>query len=640
MYNLIVGVLFLITFTVFLYILGYSISKKTDNKSFNLIIGYITYSFLIAIGGIPIQLLKLNYKYFLIYFVIVFLSLITFIIFRNKRNGIKVYKFNLWSFIKENWLILIIIMLIMITSVAYIEFYWMANCLDDGYYLVKAATLSKVENAFNLVPATGLQKEGFDPYIINTWELEASTYIKLLRLDPSFFLRYIMSVFNYFLLINTIIAFAKEFTKAINIKISKYFFQFISVIVLLFATQYNFLSNNNIYSIQDSWQFNTAMYYGSSIVRTMGILLILLPLLNMKKLNYKVIINCAMTSLVLLSKSTIALPVIFICYGMYFLSDFIFAKSKRIKIIGLIILLSLVLLSIPIKNISVIDKTVFASFIKNIKSPLIIICLVVIGISSLTKNKVILKINLTLLLIGLFMIANPINDITENLSIYKFVENRFFACYIYTIIIISFIYIMVFLYNKLKHKYLVYIFCILLMIGLFSLNIESFKQKYGKISKSYDIIDKNHQLIPSFIQELGSNIQGIHDSKHKKINVLVQEGIEINGYNAAVAVVLRTYAPDARVITSTGRYGTPSRGVFSKYTQEDTNSFHNFIFSPTKENYYKFKEVQEKYPINCIVTMSQTSEKYLKQLGYKLYSSFDDGINCYFIYYNDRVKTN
>ena len=308
MYSYIVGIILLIFQTFFMYTLGSAILKNKKNASHRFVVGFLYYSFFIAIFGIIIQLLKMKYMYFFILFILIYIISIFFIIYRYQKYNLKLFPKKIKIFIKENIFVLILSILLIAISLTYINYYWEANFLDDGYYLVKAATMSISENPFELEPATGLKISNLFTYALNTWELEASTYIKILNIDPSIYLRFVLALFNYFLLINVIVAFSKEVFKD---KINKYIYQFIPCILLLFSFSSYFLASNHIINAQDIWHFNSAMYYGSSIVKTMSIFIILLPLINIKKIDLNIILKLIMISVVLVSKSTVAIPIIF-----------------------------------------------------------------------------------------------------------------------------------------------------------------------------------------------------------------------------------------------------------------------------------------------------------------------------------------
>ncbi len=85
-----------------LLFLGYSLTKQ---KSFttSLLVGYIGYSFVLAVGFIIIQLLGLPWRIALIYFIVSILVMIIFIMYRLKKNDFKITKNEVLNGFKSNY---------------------------------------------------------------------------------------------------------------------------------------------------------------------------------------------------------------------------------------------------------------------------------------------------------------------------------------------------------------------------------------------------------------------------------------------------------------------------------------------------------------------------------------------------------
>ncbi|MGI6511047.1 MAG: hypothetical protein ACOX1W_01270 [Catenisphaera adipataccumulans] len=106
------------------------------------------------------------------------------------------------------------------------------------------------------------------------------------------------------------------------------YFQFAAAILFLFGFAESFLYNNHLLILQDSWQFNTAMFYGSSIVRTMSIFMIVLPFLDRDQLTVRDVLTVGAIAVVLISKSSIALPLIIIVSLAYLICLWLFSFDK------------------------------------------------------------------------------------------------------------------------------------------------------------------------------------------------------------------------------------------------------------------------------------------------------------------------
>ena len=74
------SLLFLIFFIPFLSALGSVVRKNKEGFTVNMLFGYITYSFFQAIGGITVQLLKIDYFIYMIYMIVLMIVLVCLII--------------------------------------------------------------------------------------------------------------------------------------------------------------------------------------------------------------------------------------------------------------------------------------------------------------------------------------------------------------------------------------------------------------------------------------------------------------------------------------------------------------------------------------------------------------------------------
>ena len=78
MYDYLKGTIFVCLYILFNFLFGTAISKKYDSAPKNFVIGYITFSALLAIVGIPIQIFALSWNIFLIYMAILVVCIISF----------------------------------------------------------------------------------------------------------------------------------------------------------------------------------------------------------------------------------------------------------------------------------------------------------------------------------------------------------------------------------------------------------------------------------------------------------------------------------------------------------------------------------------------------------------------------------
>ncbi len=197
-------------FTILLYGFGNVLSPK-KNHSYKLVMGYIVYSFFVALGGIPLQLLNAPWIAFAVYMGLVWILILSVIIWRQVKGGIKIYEFHFKEYISENWMLYVISAVMIAMLFFYYAGFWLGDHQDDGYYINRVANLPYMTLGGNFNFAVGVENSGFNSYIINTWEAEASVYVKLLGVAPTLFLRIFQSAFYYFFVANLFKAVADAF---------------------------------------------------------------------------------------------------------------------------------------------------------------------------------------------------------------------------------------------------------------------------------------------------------------------------------------------------------------------------------------------------------------------------------------------
>lgn len=639
-YDYVIGMIFYIVFILFLYFVGSSILKN-DSEPYRFLTGYLIYSVLIGVGGIIIQQLNTSWNVFFGYFILVVIILLIFSFYKIKKENIKLFPLSLKKFLKNYWFLFVISLILIVISLSYQDWIWLNNCLDDGQYLNKMATLPYIDNPFIIAPATGLLGSSniFRLDVFTTGELENSVYMFLTQVTPSIFARIFMSGFNYFLLVNCIFVFAEKIIKSCNINYNKSTIQYISCIVILFIFNWDFLNQSGIIMVQDSWQFNTAMYYGSSIVRTMGIMLIIIHFIDKEKIGLKDVLIVLLISIALTSKSIIALPVIFTSGVAYLLSTYIISE-KKYRFIAIMITFILIVIGTILGNTEKISSVILTQISYNIDNWFLVLAVIILLVSFSFKSKVVTKCNLTILIIGILIIFDPINNIFEKLSVYDFVAARNLTTLIYTMIIMVSIYIYIllnkleFMKNKLVLMYS--LSTILLIIGaLGSAHIYE-----GSILSSYKTVWQNKAIIPSSTIKLGSKLTTLANQRNKAINVIMPEGVMADGDMHSVAIIIRTFAPQIRSISAIGRFGTCETGAFADYNADEQRIFDNFLVNPNTDTADELEKMLLRYPINCIVLPTSEDNLYIESMGFESFDKIDD-INAgvrYNIYYKNLLN--
>ena len=631
MWSYVGGTVFIVAYVLIMYIIGISATNNKKSYPYCFIIGYLIYSFFIAIGGIPIQILNLDWNIFFVYTIFVLILLFSFSLMQFKKNNIKI---DIEEFACSQWFFILIAFFLVLMSVTNIEGLWLCNCLDDGYYISIAGGQQEAINGFFTNPSTGLPSDSIGSYIFNTIFTEYSVFVKLLNINVFVFCRVFMAFFNYFLY-GTCISTLAEYIFDIGKKNIKYF-QYFSVILLIFGLPPSILEKFKILIVQDSWQFNTAMFYGSSIIRTCGSLLLILPFLRKEKISIKDVLYVIGISIGLVSKSSIALPVIFVTSISYLITNYLFSKDKKKIIISIILVILIFVLGLIIGNFDSIQSLVYSQLKNNLFSIVFGISLVGFGLSLFFKKIEIYKINCFILLSYLFMLTGIINNVFEVTSVYSFVAARMLTMMIYLTFITSFIYICYGINLIVKeNNYIIYLKNALIVCTIVSVFVVNFIM-YGGLS-SYSILTKNIYLVPQTTIMLGEVLENRYNETNQLNYVIMPEGVPANNKVHSVAIILRSVSPHSISLSATGRYGEANQGKFKGYRYDNQQIYVDFLNNPNENTYSKFSNVLNEYPINCFISTINNYENYLSKNGFYLYSKVNDSTNLmnYYIYVRD-----
>ena len=301
-------------FTVLLYGFG-NVLAPQKNHSYKLVIGYLVYSFFVALGGIPLQLLNAPWICFAAYMGLVWTFIVAVIVLGQVKFRIKIYDFHLKEYICENWMLYIISAVMIAMLFFYYAGFWLGDHQDDGYYINRVANLPTMTLGGNFNFAVGVENSGFNSYIVNTWEAEASVYVKLLGVVPTLFLRIFQSSFYYFLIANLFKLIGDAVFEKIELQQGSKFSQFVPIFFPLICTNFQYLKHQHILDMRDNFFTETGMFLGASVVRLCGLgFFILWYLENEREDNdhglLKILFGSGLIAVVMMSKSTIVLPLL------------------------------------------------------------------------------------------------------------------------------------------------------------------------------------------------------------------------------------------------------------------------------------------------------------------------------------------
>lgn len=604
MWDYISGLLFLIWMIALSYLFGFSI-RKEHNFSTNLITGYIGYSFIIGLGLMVIELFDVPWMFALIYFFLTIIFILFYIIYSIKKNKLKITKEDIKNLFQENYFLFIIVLILMFISVISFSVYWLNNHLDDGYYLSKIVKMPYLDTPYSYDYPVNCYAKSMLSYRINTWELESSIYVYLLKINVFVYCRVFLNFFNYLLFCSTISLFTTKIYKKLNLSNDRFkFIQYIPIVIIFFATNMNTVYQIGFMHLIDHWQFVTAMYFGSSIPRTMGILWIMMTFVENDKITIKDIFKLFMISVVLMSKSSIALPIIVLTsVTLYFIINF----NKERKVIFLLIpLLIYVVVGIILPNNLGIQSEIYSLLTQNVKTLPFLVSLVVLVISFAFRNSFVNRINFTLIFIFALMMIPEINDVFENFSIYNFVSNRMFTTLMYTFYIVAFSYVAYFFMSHVHKSVLKPVFLILTCIITGS-SILTYTGRNITIKNSLIVIAQNKKMVPNSTLELGNALNKITKEKGT-LRILSPEFVFANGVPHPLATILTTVSNDTISYSAIPRYSVDSDDEIASYKYEYQELFHTFNDTKSVDDFNNCLQFIDKYKINSFILFGDTSE--------------------------------
>ena len=624
MLDYIIGIFLLVFMIGYFFLFGTAINKNVKSIPYNVIVGYIVHSFIIALGLIPVQLLKLDWNIGFVYTILVYVICLFISIILIRKKKIKLIENSLKDLIKQHYFLFGVTFLLFILFLMQLDLIWINNHLDDGFYFIKAATLPYEENPFSMNYSVGLYQDslGLDTYALNVFEYEASVFIYLFKIDPSIFLRVVMNVFNYFLCTCTTYVL---FERLCNNEKYKYLYQYSCIILLVFMFDGTALAKTGLLTIQDPWQFNSAIWYGSSIVRVLGLLWIILPFIGYKKITWKELLFVFIICVMLVSKSTIAIPVIF-CAGIsYLLAFFLTCKEKKwafasLGIFGIVAIVGIILAGNEVRQ-SLIYAINEANRLSILIYGSLLMCILY---TWRNRDNVTLRFMLIMIFYFILMNVPEINDVFETLSVYDFVARRAQTTWYYTFLALAFVCMLSLIY-EFKDKLFIPMCCMMLLVSLAGSAI-SYYGVNGNPLRSYKIMLENPYLIPNSTRNLSLKLNEL--SQEEELNVMVPEWLFESGNRHSLAIIVRAYAPNINSISAIRRFPLREGSEFSSFGGEQQDIYEGFAAYPSEETYIALERLLAEYPINCLVFQNTAFEEYKERAGFELVAQSDQ----YYIY--------
>lgn len=630
--------LFWVIFTALLYLTGRAAAGKEKSESYAMTTGYLIYSVPVAAGGMLVQLTNLPWIMFAVWMAVIWLALTGYILYTGKKSP-GVYRFNLWGYIKNNWILYVILAVFTAMLFFYYRGFWLGNHLDDGYYLTKVASLPYTTTGYSTNFAVGVANAGLDSYIINTWEIEASVYVKLLGVKPTLFLRLFQSIFYYFLFLNIAKGFAENILQKLKNKVPSSMAQFPLVITLIFGMYYIFLFSSNLFPVRDSFHFNTGMFLGGTLPKMLGIILLLFYFIDAVKPSSRMVLGVAAISLVMISKTSVVLPVILVTAVSYLVICLAVNGRKKERIIALGIFILYTAAAIVLPGSANTQKVVYTEVLTDLHSPVLLISIVLFLCSFFLRERIISQINGVMLLIACLMLIPELNDVFETASVYGFVGGRSWTTWVYTMVILNFVYACIIL-KRLHTKerviqggYLVLGMVLLVLIPYgFDKTADTIipgdEPLETNVKKCIQVIRQNKYFAPTSTIRLGEQLEKLSDVSDEKLYVTSPTWVLPDDAMHGLAVTLRTYAPDIVSVSAVERFPVKGDSPLADY---DQGTYTVFASTPNEESAAAFEQQIEKTGINCVVVQNKDCAKWLEEMGFQLYTFVEE--NSYYIWY-------
>lgn len=621
-----------VLFSIILYqLLGLSFVKR-ESYSYTFIIGFIIHSFFVAVLGIFVQVFNLPWKIFFYGMILIFICEICLLLVFYKQKKLKIEKSLLIGYLKENWFLYVGMGILTIYSLLHIAQIWSNNYTDDGYYISLMSSLPYTNNPFRIDPITGF-KNGFSfERIINTFELEASFFIYLMKMPGTLYSRVFLSMLNHFIGLNAINAFFTKIRKE-----NRIINQYISTSIYLLVIE-NIAA---IVSTGGAWSIITAPYFGSSLVKVIVPFVILLPLIFSEKLNiYKIIITF-MSCVVLVSKSSCAIPILFLLAIGY-----IVTYKYKGKNWFLVVLFIIAIVGIFIGNDAYLEDKIYLLFIEYRKPIFLALSVIIIGINALLYKNECRRIIIIIFVSLLLTFVPYLNNLYEKITIYDFVTERTWLALWLFIAVIGTYYFIDYIYrvvisnkNKIVKLILTLVFFIVCATG--SLYIG--KDEYGGIHvrSSISIYKLNKYIVPQSTYDLGLSLNDYYDKYHRELKVIIDPGLTVDGYTHYTAAILRAFAPHIQSVVGGVRIEdsiSNSLSEFYGFNLKDLEIFDDFELNPSPKSLNKLEKLNKKYLFDCLIIPNANNKhkKLLYEIGYSSYHRVYDNQNGF--YYEIFIK--
>lgn len=616
MLDYLICTVFIIIFISFLAGLGKSL-RKNVSFSENLIYGFIVYTCVQFVGGFIVQQFRLPWVFFQGY---MYITLIGLLIISIKGKGYSFKYQDILGHFKKYYIIYIIAILFVVLACLNIQYLWNANNIDDGYYLNKIRMAPYVQNFVDYNYAVGVDATESIVRTINTFEIEGAFFTQMLGVDAAVYAKIFMALFNYVLLLHAVYWFFITVLKDNKLLRNA---MFAIIPVLFFGIYQELFANFGIMYLQDSWQFNTAMWYGSTLVRSIGVFLLITPLIaNKFTLTKSYIIYFVLCCVALFSKATQMLPLAVIVMLMLFIYKGLAYLKRRVGIkvsLAYLVAILVALLVLPfIIDVSARADVVNAMIGKNMGTILIKISIFLIAVSYLLEIKTLRIWNNCLILMGALLLIPKLNTLFLITSVFDFVAARTITMYFFALIVTA-ILIFYLLVSKvlIRRRYLGLGYSAIAVV-LVIVPFISIQRNLG-IANSIKVVADNPKLIPTSTLQLGEVLKDVGKRYNTQLKVMSPAWVNVDNTPHALASTLRYNNFDLVSVSAIPRYDSQSENSIYKDYTEEVQEVYEFFNNGIKVDHNQLLRIFDKYKVNCLITYYDEPAKMLvDDFGYEL----------------------
>lgn len=618
-----------------MYMLGSLISREKSGPT-RIAFGYIIYSAIIGIFGIAVQVLNLPWICFFVFMCLIWLAVIVCNIYLYRKNQ---FQFELKNFISKYWLMIVIPLLVLFILSFNSRMFWYNDNSDGGYYLTKIATVPYATNPFNSNIAVGLPKAvaATDAYKFSVFELEASVYLYLCRIPATLFARFFLSTANYILLECFVYAFIEKVLTHSKLDVKENTLQASALATLFFLIDAEFLVTQYNVDLYGQWTYQTAMYFGSAIAKSILVFAILYPFIG-EKLSIKNILAFIIVCIALMSKTLTVLPMV-LSISLVLVGYYIYKSRLKYLVIPYAIALTIIGSHIVVSQ----NFINFLHYMLQMNMSSFVFALMVLMVIFAFKFEGLLKeFDIIVFLSLVLMMVAPVNNLIMKYSFYVFAFCRSFAGILSAIVVLSLAIFNIWFVNKVKinqvRQICLLAFSVVIAISIAYNNNGSFSNMKSNLS----LYKNNPYLIPNYMFDLSDSLYEIKKKENKRfLYALIPSKLDVRNirhvyYHESVRAAdsIRQINPYVISLNTLSRFGgNESQEKYKGFGENELKLYENFLNTPNQENINQLIHMLEKYPVDSIVVYENKMNQQLEEIGYKKSKIINDLTNHKLVVY-------